>query len=71
MASSIDDVLNTHTDSLMALPGVEGTAEGRSDGNPCMTVLVLELTDELRAQIPGDIEGYPVVITETGEIRAL
>ena len=71
MTRSIDDVLSTHTDSLMALPGVIGTAQGEQAGKPCVTVLVIELTDDLKRQIPGDLEGYPVVITESGEIRAL
>ncbi len=71
MTRSITDVLSAHTDSLMALPGVIGTAQGEQAGRPCVMVLVHELTDDLRRQIPDDLEGYQVVIRETGEIRAL
>lgn len=71
MAKPIADVLNEHTDSLMALPGVIGTAQGEQAGKPCVMVLVVELTDDLERQIPDNLGGYPVVVTETGEVRAL
>ena len=67
---TIEAVLKEYTDRLMSLPGVVGTAEGRCSGKPCIKVYVLETTPELRRQIPSDIEGFPVVIEETGEIRA-
>ncbi len=71
MIKSIAEVLGEHTESLMALPGVIGTAQGEQAGKPCVTVLVVESTDDLKRRIPGNLEGYPVVITETGEIKAL
>ena len=55
----------------MALPGVIGTAQGEQAGKPCVMVLVVELTDDLERQIPDNLGGYPVVVTETGEVRAL
>ncbi len=71
MTRPIADVLREQTDALMALPGVVGTAQGEQDGAPCILVLVVRLTEELQARIPGELEGYPVVIDETGEINAL
>ena len=71
MTKSIGEVLGEHTDSIMALPGVVGTAQGEQAGKPCVMVLVVELTDDLKRQIPNDLDGYPVIITETGEIEAL
>ena len=71
MSRPIADVLREQTDALMALPGVVGTAQGEQDGAPCILVLVVRLTEELRARIPNGLEGYPVVIDETGEINAL
>ena len=71
MTRPIADVLCEHTNSLMALPGVVGTAQGEQDGKPCIMVLLVELTDDLRAQVPKELDGYPVVISETGEIKAL
>ena len=55
----------------MDLPGVVGTAQGEHDGVPCVMVLVVALTEDLKAQIPDELDGYAVVISETGEIKAL
>jgi hypothetical protein len=55
----------------MTLSGVVGTAEGRCDGKPCIKVYVKEKTPDILNQIPSEIEGYPVTIEETGEIRPL
>ncbi len=68
---TITAVLKERTPSLMALPGVVGTAEGRCDGKPCIKVYVKEKTPDLLKRIPTEIEGYPVTIEETGEIRPL
>jgi hypothetical protein len=38
---------------------------------PCIQVLVIELTDELRRAIPAELEGHPVIIEVTGEIRGM
>ncbi len=70
-AKTIVEVLKEHTEELMSLPGVVGTAQGLCDGKPCIKVLVIEKTPELAQKIPDIIEGYQVVIEETGEIRAL
>ena len=67
----IETVLKEHTDSLMALPGVVGTAIGECAGKPCIKVYVEKKTPELLKQIPSAIEGYTVAVQETGEIRAL
>ncbi len=68
---TIEAVLKQHTDRLMSLPGVVGTAIGVCEGTPCIKVLVVKKTPELVNEIPQTLEGYPVVIEETGEIRAL
>jgi hypothetical protein len=53
----------------MTIPGVVGTAEGLTEtGRPCVLVLVAERTPEVRA-IPRALDGHPVVIQVTGEIR--
>jgi hypothetical protein len=67
----IDVVLAKHTDQLISLPGVVGTAVGERDGEACIRVLVESETAELVGRIPSTLEGYPVEIQETGEIRAL
>lgn len=67
----IAQVLKEHTDRLMALPGVVGTAQGLCGQYPCLKIYVTQLTEELRRKIPQRLEGYQVDIEETGEFKAL
>jgi hypothetical protein len=64
----ITQVLERHTDRLMSLPGVVGTAEGDCGGRPCILVLVEQTTPALQQAIPSELEGVPVEIRETGRI---
>lgn len=68
---TIGEALKEHTKELMSIPGVVGTAQGLCNGNPCIKVYVIKKTTELDTAIPDILEGYPVMIEETGEIRAL
>jgi hypothetical protein len=68
---TVAQVLGRHTERLMALPGVVGTAEGLCGGQPCILVLVVRKTSELARAIPSKLEGVLVEIRETGPIRAL
>lgn len=68
---SIDAVLQEHTDELMAIPGVVGTAQGLCKNKPCIIVFVTRKTAELEKKIPRELDGYPVELEETGEVRAL
>lgn len=70
-AKTIEQVLEEHTDEWMSIPGVVGTAIGELEGQPCIKILAAEMTQELTAQIPSRVEGFPVVVKETGEFRAL
>lgn len=68
----IIEVMNSHVDSLMAIPGVTGVAIGElKDGTPCIQVLVFRDTKDVRKSIPTAIEGYPVDIIVSGEIRPM
>lgn len=67
----IELVLIEQTDALMSVPGVVGTALGECDGTLCIKVLVAERTPALLAQIPSSLDGYPLVVEETGLIRAV
>ena len=70
MASkTIREVLATHTDSLMALPGVVGTAVGLCDGVACIRVFLTDSSAAARARIPAQLEGYAVRVEVTGPIR--
>lgn len=70
-AKTIEEVLKERTKELMSVPGVVGTALGLCDDTPCIKVYVVKKTSELDQKIPDILEGYPVMIEETGEIRAL
>lgn len=65
---TIEAVLAAHNDSLMAVPGVLGTAIGRCDNAPCIRILVSRVTDEVQRRIPSQLEGFPVRIDVTGPI---
>jgi hypothetical protein len=65
----IEDVQNAHTDAWMKIPGVVGTAIGLCNETPCIKVLVVRSTSDLRKAIPDSLEGYRVIIEETGVVR--
>ncbi len=68
---TIEQVLKDKTNQWMAIPGVEGTAIGLSEGKPCIKIFTSSKPQEVRTKIPSTVEGYPVIIEETGEFRAL
>lgn len=71
-ARPLAEVLAAHTPGLMAMPGVVGTAEARTDdGRPCILVLLAKPSPELRARIPREIEGWPVRLQVSGELHAM
>jgi hypothetical protein len=68
---AIQGVLERHAQRVASLPGVVGVAEGEADGRPCITVYVAETTAAVLGPIPADLEGWPVVVRESGEFRGL
>lgn len=68
---TIEQVQQEHTYQWMAIPGVEGTAIGLFEDKPCIKIFSSRKVEELRDKIPTIIEGYPVIIEETGAFRAL
>ena len=68
-ARSIDEVLAAHTDSLLAVPGVVGTAIGLCEGERCIKVFLADSNTLTKAGIPSRLEGYRVVVEVTGAIR--
>ncbi len=68
---AIEKVIKEHGEELMTVPGVVGMAQGLCNNKPCIKVYVIKKTPELDKKIPENIEGFPVSIEETGEIRAL
>ena len=68
---SVEQVLAEHTDEWMVIPGIEGTAIGLFEGKPCIKIFLSKKAEDMRGMIPSTIEGYPVIIEETGTFRAL
>ena len=67
----LNAVLESHKADWMKTPGVIGVGEGRQDGKPAIMILVDTLTPQLRRSLPEYVEGYSVMIEETGVVRAL
>ncbi len=69
----INAVLKDHDKELLAIPGVVGVYVGLlpDDKTPCLKVMVVKETEDLKRSIPKSIEGYPVLIEESGVIRPL
>ena len=69
----INAVLNDHDGALMAIPGVTGVCVGlaRDGRTVCLRVMAVKATAALRRQVPRQLEGYVVVVEETGVIRPL
>jgi hypothetical protein len=68
----IEQVLAEHSPKLMAMPGVTAVGQGELDDHtPCIRVWILAHDAELERKIPKRIEGHPVVVEVSGEIRAL
>jgi hypothetical protein len=65
----IEDVQKAHTDAWMKIPGVVGTGIGLCGDAPCIKVLVVQSTDALHKAIPDSVQGYRVIIEETGVVR--
>ncbi|MCA9732089.1 MAG: hypothetical protein H6696_17775 [Deferribacteres bacterium] len=69
----INQVLAAHSDELMAIPGVVGINIGlleEGGSTLCIRVMVKEMTAELQKTIPHTLDGHPVKIQVTGEIKA-
>ena len=65
----IEAVLAAHAPRLMALDGVVIVSQGLLDnGTACIKVGVAERTPALEKAIPGQLEGHPLVIHETGRL---
>lgn len=68
----INAVMEAHTAELMAIPGVTGVAIGETeDKTPCILVLVMEESDQIKQAVPKQIEGHPTRLLVTGEIKPM
>jgi hypothetical protein len=67
---TVEQVQAEHTDVWLQMPGVVGVAISESDGRQWIRILVKKITPQIRVAIPENIEGYSVVIDETGSAGA-
>jgi hypothetical protein len=69
----INDVLRAHDRELLAIHGVVGVYVGLlADGKTtCLKVMVVAKSAEIEKAIPKSIEGFPVIIEVSGEIKPL
>ena len=68
----INAVKEAHVNELMAIPNVVGVAVGAlDDGTPCILVLVVEETDEIDRRVPKKLEGHPIRVFVSGEIKPM
>ena len=69
----INAVLRAHDKELLAVPGVVGVYVAVLDDGktPCLKVMLAQKSAEAERAIPKNIDGFPVVIEVTGEIKPL
>jgi len=69
----INAVLAAHDKELLAIPDVVGVYVGvLEDGRTaCLKVMLSRKNPETERKIPNLLEGYPVVVELTGEIRPM
>lgn len=65
---NIEQVMARHQDQLMAIPGVTGIGIGEQNGQPAIVIMVNRLTLELKARLPRQLDGFPVVVEQSGAI---
>ena len=66
----VKQALDEHRDRIMSQPGVVGTGLSLCDGKPCIKVLVVRRTPELRRALEQILPSQPVIIEESGPIRS-
>jgi hypothetical protein len=69
----INAVLAAHDKELLAIPDVVGVyvSTTKAGGELCLKVMLARKNRDSEQKIPRSIEGYPVVVKVTGEIRGL
>jgi hypothetical protein len=64
--------IELHADSLMAIPGVAGVYEGRTDqGETVLRVMLVSRSAEAERRIPRELEGYRVELEVSGKIEPM
>jgi hypothetical protein len=66
---TIEEVIANNSDALLELPGVAGVALGEEGARTCIVVMLAVDSEKVRNSIPRSIDGYPVSVRITGELR--
>lgn len=64
--TAVSIIIQKHSDKWMKISGVEGVGEGLHQEKPCIVIFASVPADDLKIRIPETIDGYPVVIHESG-----
>ena len=68
----IKTVMEAHAARLMAISGVTAVAIGElQDKTPCIKIYILDESEEIKNSIPSSLDGHPVVITVSGQIKPM
>ena len=67
---SVNDVKQKYQSKIMNIPGVVGIGVGKENESDAIMVLVVERTSVIEKKVPKQLKGFPVIIQETGVIRA-
>ena len=69
---SIEEVIKSHTQELLAIKGVTGLYTGELDnGNQCIIIMIENDSARLKNILPKDIDSYPVKLEVTGKIKPM
>jgi hypothetical protein len=63
---SVERVKADHELRLLGIDGVQGIGIGEKQGRPTIKVYVSTDTDELRAAVGGELEGFEIEIKNVG-----
>jgi hypothetical protein len=67
---TVNAVIQRHAEELLEIPGVVGVAQGAHEGRSVVQILVERRTPELMSKLPRTLDGYPVVVVQSGELRS-
>ena len=69
---NIEIVVAEQSPTLMVIPGVVAVSQSMTaDGQPAIRVMLARDDAEARARIPTTIEGFPVIVEVSGDIKAM